>query len=202
MECPKLSTGRARKRIPQLAAIVAMAGLPGCLDSMWNGSKLKPLEPSPVFADARSSRDLVPDTVARGDVVADSPFTTGRDKGLPVAAFPVPVTRALVDRGHQRFDIYCSPCHGRTGEGNGMIVQRGFPQPPSYHTDRLLRAPVGHFFDVITHGYGVMYSYSDRVAVPDRWAIAAYIRVLQRSRNATINDVPVEARGQLEGGGQ
>ena len=169
---------------------------------MWNGSRLKPLEPSPLFADGRSSRNLVPDTVPRTGIVSYTPFNSGRVNDKPVDTFPVLVTRELVDRGQERFNIYCSPCHGRTGEGNGMIVQRGFPQPPSYHTDRLRKAPVGHFFDVMTNGYGVMYSYSDRVAVPDRWAIAAYIRVLQRSRNATIEDVPVELRGSLEGSGK
>jgi hypothetical protein len=177
-----------------------MTGLPGCLDSMWNGSKLKPLEPSSVFADARSSRSLVPDTVPRTGLVTAGPFDTGREGDKPVDTFLLPVTRELVDRGQQRFNIYCSPCHGRTGDGDGMIVQRGFPKPPTYHSDRLRRAPAGHFFDVMTHGYGVMYSYSDRVAVPDRWAIAAYIRVLQRSRDARIDDVPADRRARLEGG--
>lgn len=202
MEYVKLRTGSANRRIACFIAVSAMAGLPGCLDSMWNGSKLKPLEPSPFFADGRSSRSLLPDTVARGHLITDSPFDTGGANGKPVENFPVPVTRALVDRGQQRFNIYCAPCHGRTGKGDGMIVQRGFPQPPSYHTNRLRKAPVGHFFDVITNGYGVMYSYSDRVAIPDRWAVAAYIRVLQRSQNGSIEDVPARLRMQLEGDGK
>jgi len=185
-----------------MGAVAVLAGLPGCLDSMWNGSRLKPLEPSPLFADGRSSRNLVPDTVARGHLVSDAPYDTGRANDAPVHRIPVLVTRELVDRGERRFNIYCSPCHGRTGEGNGMIVQRGFSPPPNFHGDRLRKAPVGHFFDVITNGYGAMYSYSDRVAVPDRWAIAAYIRVLQRSHNATIDDVPMEQRSRLEGSGQ
>lgn len=197
-----MNTRRPDRRIGWLAAIAVLSGLPGCLDSMWNGSKLKPLEPSPVFLDARSSRNLPADTVARGHLITDSAFETGRANGLLVTTLPVPVTPQLIDRGQQRFNIYCSPCHGRTGSGDGMIVQRGFPTPPSYHIDRLRRAPVGHFFDVITNGYGVMYSYSDRVAVPDRWAIAAYIRVLQRSTSATIEDVPSDVRGRLEGSGK
>ena len=104
----------------------------------------------------------------------------------------------MLERGQERFDIYCSPCHGRTGEGNGMIVQRGFPAPPSYHIERLRKAPVGHFFDVITQGYGVMYSYAQRVEPEDRWAIAAYIRALQLSQGAQLADLPVAERRQLE----
>ncbi|HLV81420.1 MAG TPA: cytochrome c, partial [Chthonomonadaceae bacterium] len=102
----------------------------------------------------------------------------------------------------QRFDIYCSPCHGQAGYVDGMIVQRGFPAPPSYHSDRLRKAPIGHFFDVMTNGYGIMYSYADRVTVPDRWAIAAYIRALQRSQDATLRDVPPGAPLAQEGAGR
>jgi mono/diheme cytochrome c family protein len=98
---------------------------------------------------------------------------------------PVPITQTLLARGRERYNIYCSPCHDFTGNGNGMIVQRGFLAPPSYHSDRLRNAPDGHFFNVITNGYGAMYSYGDRVAVPDRWAIIAYIRALQLSQNAS-----------------
>jgi len=115
-----------------------------------------------------------------------------------VADFPFPITREVLERGQQRFEIYCAVCHGRTGDGNGMIVQRGFPPPPSYHIDRLRQAPVGHFFDVMTHGYGVMYSYAARVEPRDRWAIAAYIRVLQLSHNAKLQDVPAPERARLE----
>jgi mono/diheme cytochrome c family protein len=110
----------------------------------------------------------------------------------------MPVTREVLLRGQERFNIYCAPCHGRSGEGNGMIPQRGYPSPPSYHTERLRTVPVGHFFDVITRGYGVMYSYANRVEPADRWAIAAYIRALQLSHDAKISDVPNEDRAQLE----
>jgi mono/diheme cytochrome c family protein len=146
-----------------------------------------------------ASRPLVANTVARGHLQEDEAFYTGKIGTNLLVSFPISITRDVLLRGQERFNIYCSPCHGRTGEGNGMIPQRGFPPPPSYHIDRLRQAPVGHFFDVITHGYGVMYSYETRVEPKDRWAIAAYIRVLQASRNATIADVPEQLRAQLEG---
>lgn len=165
---------------------------------MWNGSRLKPLEPSPVFADDRSSRPVVADTVSQDAPVVLAAFDTGlAANGKLTDTLPVPLTKELLDRGQQRYTIYCSPCHGLTGDGNGMIVQRGFTKPPSYHTDRLRNAPIGHFFDVITHGYGVMYSYNDRVTPADRWAIAAYIRALQRSQNAMPADAPPDAQQQL-----
>ncbi len=145
-----------------------------------------------------ASRPLVANTVARGHLEADQAFYTGKLGTNLVETFPFPITRDVLERGHERFDIFCSPCHGRTGEGNGMIVQRGFPPPPSYHIERLRQAPVGHFFDVITHGYGIMYSYAERVPPADRWAIAAYIRVLQQSRNARLDDVPPDQRSKLE----
>jgi mono/diheme cytochrome c family protein len=126
----------------------------------------------------------VPNTVAREDA-ANPPA-------------PPPVTMALLERGQQRFDINCSPCHGRTGEGDGMIVQRGFPHPPSYFSEKLRSAPSQHFFDVITHGYGAMYSYADRVEPSDRWAIAAYIRALQASASGSLSDVPPDKRSALQ----
>ncbi len=115
-----------------------------------------------------------------------------------VTEFPFPITLDILERGRERFEIYCATCHGRTGDGNGMIVQRGFPPPPSYHIDRLRQAPVGHFYNVITRGYGVMYSYASRVEPRDRWAIAAYIRALQLSHNAVLADAAPEGRTQLE----
>jgi mono/diheme cytochrome c family protein len=175
----------------------------GCSQDMWNGSRLKPLAASQVFMDGRSSRPLVADTVSRNAPVMETPFVSGMSGGKPTDdIFPIPVTRPLIDRGQQRYNIYCSPCHGKTGYGDGIIVQRGFPAPPSYHSNRLRQAPLGHFFDVITNGYGNMYSYNDRVSIPDRWAIIAYIRVLQRSQDATISDVPPQERQQLEGNSQ
>lgn len=180
-----------------LLAFAAAAA--GCRRDMFNQPYSKPLAPSDFFQDNHmASRPLVPQTVARGHLEADQAFYTGKIGTNLVATFPMPVTREMLERGRERFDIYCAPCHGRTGQGNGMIVQRGFPPPPSYHIDRLRQAPVGHFFDVITQGYGVMYSYAQRVEPADRWAIAAYIRALQLSRNAKLEDVPPEERAQLE----
>lgn len=179
-------------------ALVCAVGLAGCTSDMWTGSKLMPLDPSPVFANDNSSRPSLPDTVARGSVPQNAPQVTGlAADGKPVDTLPVPLTRALLDRGQQRFNIYCAPCHGRAGDGNGMIVRRGFPPPPSYHTDRLRRAPIGHFVDVMTHGFGAMYSYADRVAPPDRWAIAAYIRALQLSQHAPAGELPPDVMQNL-----
>jgi cytochrome c553 len=170
----------------------------GCRQGMYNQPKYKPLAESELFADGASARPLVPHTVARGYLNDDEHFYTGKINGVLVETFPFPITRDVLQRGRERFDIYCSVCHGRTGDGNGMIVQRGFPVPPSYHIDRLHQAPVGHFFNVMTNGYGVMYSYAARVDPPDRWAIAAYIRALQLSHNARPEDVPPGERTKLE----
>ncbi len=177
-----------------LASITA-----GCRRDMFNQPYSKPLERSDFFKDNQmASRPLVQHTVARGHLDEDRVFYTGKIGTNLVTAFPMPITREVLERGRERFDIYCSPCHGRTGEGNGMIVQRGFPPPPSYHIDRLRQAPVGHFFNVMTEGYGVMYSYAQRVSPADRWAIAAYIRALQLSQNTTVADVPAAQRAELE----
>ncbi len=176
----------------------AMAAV-GCRRDMFQQPFSKPLEPSDFFRDNHmASRPLVANTVARGHLNADDAFYRGKIRTNLVETFPFPVTREVLERGRERFNIYCSPCHGQTGEGNGMIVQRGFPAPPSYHIDRLRQAPVGHFYDVITQGYGVMYSYAERVEPADRWAIAAYIRVLQQSQNARLADVPSGERAKLE----
>ena len=147
--------------------------------SMWNQSRLKPLQDSPMPGEQSSSRPLVAGTVARGELPPDSPFMSGRSGGALVTTIPVAITRKALARGQERFNIYWSPCHSRIGDGNGMIVERGFPHPPDYKIARLRTAPVGHFFDVMTNGYGAMYSYASRVPPEDRWAIAAYIRVLQ-----------------------
>ncbi len=155
---------------------------------MVDQHKVKPLAEQNFFADDRGSRVPPAHTVARGHLRADEQFYTGKIGDQLAATFPLPVNRELLDRGRQRFDIYCAVCHGATGEGDGMIVQRGFPQPPSLHEQRLRDAPPGHFFDVITNGYGVMYSYASRVSPEDRWAIAAYIRALQLSQHAVPND--------------
>lgn len=171
----------------------------GCRRDMFQQPSSKPLEKSSFFQDNQmASRPLPPHTIARGHLDEDEAFYTGKIGNNLVTTLPFPVTSELLLRGQQRFDIYCSPCHGRTGDGDGMIHQRGFSAPPSYHIDRLRQAPIGHFFDVMTHGYGIMYSYAERVNPEDRWAIAAYIRALQLSHDAKISDVPQDQRAQLE----
>jgi mono/diheme cytochrome c family protein len=157
-----------------------------------------PLRQSDFFGDARSARPLVAGTVARGQLRDDSVRYTGKANGSDVTTFPFPITASVMSRGRERFDIYCSPCHGRTGQGDGMVVRRGYRQPPTYHQDRLRQAPVGHFFDVITNGFGAMPDYASQIKVDDRWAIIAYVRALQLSEHATIADVPPAERGSLD----
>jgi hypothetical protein len=171
----------------------------GCREEMRNDSRLKPLQEDSFFADHNSSRPLVPNTVPQGAADNDDFFFRGEVNGKLVRGFPGHVTRQELERGRQRFNIYCSVCHGLTGEGDGMIVQRGFPQPPSFHDQRLRNAPEGHFFYVVTHGYGVMYPYGDRIIPADRWAIIAYIRALQLSRNSKIDDVSPDQKARLIG---
>lgn len=179
--------------------MVILIMLTACRRDMFNQPRGKPLGESDFFPDGAASRPIPPHTVARGFLDADEAYYTGMVGTNLVTEFPFRITRQVLERGRERFEIYCAVCHGRTGEGNGMIVQRGFPVPPSYHIDRLRQAPVGHFFDVMTRGYGVMYSYASRVEPADRWAIAAYIRALQLSHHAMLADVPVDERAKLEG---
>ena len=170
----------------------------GCRQDMHDQPRYEPLEASSFFADGRASRPLVPGTVARGQLRTDTHFYLGKVDGHLVDTLPVPVTRPLLERGRERYDIYCAPCHDRLGGGQGMIVRRGFRRPPSLHIDRLREAPIGHFFDVISNGFGVMTDYAAQVTPRDRWAIAAYIRVLQLSQHAQLADVPAEIRQQLQ----
>jgi hypothetical protein len=182
-----------------LSSILLALSATGCRRDMFQQPSEKPLERSDFFRDNRmASRPLPPHTVARGQLNEDDAFYTGKVGTNLVTTFPFPITREVLVRGQERFEIYCAPCHGRAGEGNGMIPQRGYPPPPSYHIDRLRQAPAGHFFDVITHGYGIMYSYGSRVEPADRWAIAAYIRALQLSHDAKVSDVPDSQRAELE----
>jgi Cytochrome C oxidase, cbb3-type, subunit III len=177
-----------------LAAVILLSG---CRLDMHDQPKFKPLRMSDFYADKRSSRPLVLGTVARGHLDEDAYFYSGMINGQPGNYMPFPVTREVLERGRERFNIYCSPCHARTGDGNGMIVQRGYRRPPSYHIDRLRQAPLGHFFDVITNGFGAMPDYAAQVPVHDRWAIIAYIRALQLSQQASPEMVPAEERGRL-----
>jgi|HubBroStandDraft_1064217.scaffolds.fasta_scaffold209387_2 cytochrome c553 len=201
-ELTRMGTGArpARLLVRALNAIAIGAVallLFGCRLDMHVQPKYLPYEPTDFFGDGRSERQPVPGTVARGQLRLDELMFTGRENGVVVDKFPFPITKADLDRGRERYNVYCTPCHDYSGTGRGMIVQRGFPQPPSYHIQRLRDAPAGHFYEVITNGFGAMYSYAARVEPADRWRIAAYIRVLQLSRNATIQDVPESARQNL-----
>ena len=167
---------------------------------MHDQPRYKPLRRSDFFADGREARPLVAGTVARGQLRDDAYYYTGMiGKNQPGNTIPFPVTAEVLRRGQERFNIYCSPCHSRLGDGNGMIVQRGYRHPPSFHTDLLRNLPVGHFYDVITNGFGGMPDYAQQVPPADRWAIAAYIRVLQFSQHASLADVPDDQRTLLPG---
>lgn len=157
---------------------------------MQNQPYYRPLRENDFYADKRSARPIISGTVARGHLDADTYFYTGKIGSNDGDYMPFPVTDEVMARGQQRFNIYCSPCHSELGDGNGMIVQRGFRHPPSYNTERLRKAPIGYFFDVMTNGYGAMPDYAQQVTPADRWAIAAYIRALQLSQHATEADVP------------
>ncbi len=173
---------------------LALLAQAGCRQDMHDQPKYQPLEESHFFKDGRASRPRVPGTVARGRRDDDELLVSGKVDGKLSEVFPEPVTQATLERGHQRFDIYCSPCHDRSGSGRGMIVMRGYKQPTSFHDPRLRGMPPGYFFDVMTNGFGVMPSYAAQVPVADRWAIASYIRALQLSQHATMADVPEEGR--------
>ena len=170
--------------------LAALAAMTGCRIDMHVQPKVLPLTQNDFFEDGRGSRSLVPGTVARGQLKADTYLYTGMINGRPGDMMPFPATREVLERGRERFNIYCAPCHSSLGDGNGMIVQRGFRHPPSFHGPTLRQAPLGHFYDVMTNGFGVMPDYSAQVPTNDRWAIAAYILVLQLSQNATEADVP------------
>ena len=180
-----------------LIVVLSAFVLSGCRQDMHDQPKYIPLRQSAFFADSRSARPLVAGTVARGQLREDTLLYTGKMNGVDADIFPFPVDAALMARGQERFNIHCSPCHGRTGEGNGMIVRRGYRPPPTYHQDRLRSAPAGHFFDVMTNGFGAMPDYAAQIKVEDRWAIAAYIRALQLSAHATAGDVPPSEREKL-----
>lgn len=180
----------------------AAFSLAACRQDMHDQPKFIPLRPSDFFADGRSERQLIEGTVARGHLNDDTLYYTGKGAdGQFSNEFPFPVTKDVIERGHQRYNIYCTPCHGRVGDGNGMVVNRGYRRPPSYHIDRLRQAPNGYIFDVISNGFGAMPDYAAQIPVADRWAIVAYERALQLSQHATIDDVPADQRGKLSGGG-
>ena len=170
----------------------------GCRQDMHDQPKYQPLEQSPFFLDQQASRMPVAGTVARGTLRDDTLLYTGKVDGQDALLFPFRVDEAVMARGRQRFNIYCSPCHGQTGMGDGMVVRRGYRRPPSFADERLRQAPIGHFFDVMTNGFGAMPDYAAQIKPEDRWAIGAYVRALQLSAHATMADVPAAERGRLE----
>ena len=195
--------GLAARLAIAAAALALMTLLSGCRNDMYDQPRYKTFAASSFFLNGSSAREPVPGTVARGQLGEDELLNTGLMDGKDAPAFPFEIDRAALDRGRERFNIYCSPCHGVQGDGRGMIVRRGFTPPPSVHEPRgsrptgspiplyddLRTAPPGHFFRVITNGHGTMYSYASRINVPDRWKIVAYIRALQLSRGATLDDI-------------
>jgi mono/diheme cytochrome c family protein len=181
-----------------MVMMAASVGLAGCRQDMHNAPRYEVYEASDSFADGRASRNPPVGTVARGQQRDDDWLYTGKVDGLPAQAFPFPIGAAEMQRGRDRFTIYCTPCHGQLGDGRGMVVQRGLRQAATYHQERLQAAPVGYFFDVITNGFGAMQGYAEQIPPRDRWLIAAYVRALQLSQNATIDDVPAADRGRLD----
>jgi mono/diheme cytochrome c family protein len=190
MKCPKWQS--------KIAAVFLFAGLSACRQDMHNQPRYKPLAATDFFGDGRSARPVIEDTVARGHLRLNDARYTGKVNGKDVETFPFPITRADLARGQERFNIYCSPCHGRLGNAQGMVVKRGFKAPPSYTSERVMKLPVGHYFDVVTNGFGSMPSYASRVAVDDRWRVIAYVKALQYSETATVNDVPADRRADLD----
>jgi hypothetical protein len=186
-----------------LLVVITLLMTVSCRQDMHDQPKYEPLERSQFFGDDRASRPLVEGTVARGHLKENDRYFTGKTpEGEFVSDFPVPVTRELVERGHDRYNIFCTPCHDIDGNGGGMVVRRGFKRPPSFHIDRLRAAQPGYIYDVITNGFATMLSYSEQVPVQDRWAIAAYVKALQLSQHISINDLPEIDRQELETGKQ
>jgi len=180
-----------------LLALAGLLLLSACGRNMYDQPKAETYEASPFFADGASSRPLPEGTISRDRGGVDPVYFTGLDATGMVSELPVELTTELLLRGQERYDIYCSACHNYNGDGGGMIVQKGFPQPASFHDQRLLDSPVGYFYNAITNGFGRMYSYASRIPVEDRWAIAGYVKALQLSQNATLDDVPAEVLESL-----
>jgi len=185
---PALGAARTPLRMTALCSAIVL--LAGCRQDMHDQPRFKPLAESDFYSDLRSARPPVEGTVARGQLHEDEYFYTGKVGNNPGDYMPFPVTEEVLARGRERFNIYCAPCHSRMGDGNGMIVQRGFKAPPSYHTERLRKAPLGYFFDVMSNGFGAMPDYAAQIPPHDRWCIVAYIKALQLSQNATAADIP------------
>jgi mono/diheme cytochrome c family protein len=186
--------------------LVSAAGIllavAGCRQDMHNQPKYVPYRSSEFFRDGLSERQPIVGTVARGELRENTYFYSGKVGAKEGDQFPFPVTQAVMERGRERYDIYCAPCHSRVGDGNGMIVKRGYRQAANFHQQRYLTQPVGHYYDVITHGWGAMPEYASQIEPADRWAIAAYIRALQYAQNGSFGDVPADQRGELKEAGQ
>ncbi len=189
---------RRRSGLVSALSLASLCVLSACRQDMHDQPKYIPLRESTFFGDERSARPIVAGTVARGQLHDDTLLYTGKVGDKDADQFPFPIDATTMARGQERFNIYCSPCHGRTGQGDGMVVRRGYRRPPTFHQDRLRNAPVGHFFDVITNGFGAMPDYAAQVKVEDRWAIVAYVRALQASEHAAAADVPADHRADLE----
>lgn len=189
---------RTRKRRLTLLVLGLMPILAGCRQDMHDQPRYEPYEKSDFFSDGQTARPPIEGTVPRGWLRADDRLHRGLGPdGQFITQLPVPLSAELLSRGRQRFDIYCSPCHSRTGDGRGMIVRRGFQQPETFHQERLRQMPVGYFFDVMTNGFGQMSSYAAQVPVEDRWAIAAYVGVLQRSQYTPAGELATDEQVQL-----
>ncbi|MDX1630272.1 MAG: cytochrome c [Thermoanaerobaculia bacterium] len=180
-----------------LLVLASLAAL-GCRQDMHDQPRYEALEASTFFGDGQASRHPVEGTVARGHLRSDGVFETGKSDGEFVSYLPMEVDAEVLQRGRERFDIFCSPCHGRLGEGQGMVVRRGFKRPNSFHRDPLKSQPVGYYFDAMTNGFGQMPSYASQIPARDRWSIAAYIRALQLSRGARVSELPLEDREALQ----
>jgi mono/diheme cytochrome c family protein len=191
-----ISTSRIFVVACAAATVYFGAGCQYLRQDMADQPKNRPLSPSEFFADGRSERPLVENTVARGSIANDE-LVVAKDSN----AFPLPVEGKLLERGEERYSIFCSPCHGLQGDGNGVVALRGMKRPPTYHQDRLRQSPNGYFYDVITNGFGQMYGYSAQIPPRDRWAIIAYVRALQLSRNAKVAELPADVREKLSRGG-
>jgi Cytochrome C oxidase, cbb3-type, subunit III len=180
-----------------MAGLTTLSLVAACRRDMQVQPKYVSLSPSAFFADNRSARPIPAHTISRGHLNDNDAFHTGAMNGVFLDTIPMPITRQLLDRGQQRFDIFCTPCHGPLGDGDGMVARRGFKVPANFHTDRLRHAPPGYLFQVISNGYGAMPDYVNQIHVADRWAIIAYIRALQLSQDAAVADVPAQDRKKL-----
>jgi len=196
-------TGPTQRRLCGRAILIGIlaVGVSACRQDMHDAPRYDPLESSAIAPGQPSARPLLEGTVARGHLNDNALLHTGMQDDAPSPVFPFEITRADLDRGQERYNIYCAPCHSRIGDGLGMVVQRGYRQATSFHLDRMREAPVGYFFDVMTNGFGAMGDYRSQIAVEDRWRIAAYIRALQLSHQATTADVPAAELERLQRGG-